>query len=70
MDSKRNDDNREINNHGEIVIVNEDKKPEPKITIVEKMMVRKQLFTKLVNFQGEQISSVGGDYSNTMKTTF
>ncbi len=60
MDSKRNDDNREINNHGEIVIVNEDKKPEPKITIVEKMMVRKQLFifTKLVNFQGEQISMV------------
>ena len=60
MDSKRNDDNREINNHGEIVIVNEDKKPEPKITIVEKMMVRKQLFsfTKLVNFQGQQISMV------------
>ena len=60
MDSKRNDDNREINNHGEIVIVNEDKKPEPKITIVERMMVRKQLFifTKLVNFQGEQISMV------------
>ena len=60
MDNKRNDDNREINNHGEIVIVNEDKKPEPKITIVERMMVRKQLFifTKLVNFQGEQISMV------------
>ena len=60
MDSKLNDDNREINNHGEIVIVNEDKKPEPKITIVEKMMVRKQLFSfsKLVTFQGEQISMV------------
>ena len=45
MDGMRNDENREINNHGELIKIEaireegEEKNPQPRIAFVDEMMV-------------------------------